>query len=665
MQAGGAGMPPWNGPRSGATGEHRMLVSSYRVTPRFGRLTRWLPLLAVWIASATYVGARLDRGWFPLDEGALGHSAERVLAGELPHRDFDDAYTGGLARFDAVVFEVLGTRLSSLRLAMFAVFLLWVPAVYYVATRFANPLPASVVTLLCVVWSIPTYPAAMPSWYNLFFATFGAAALMRYTETHRARWVFAAGIAGGLSIAIKIVGIYYVGAAFLFFAFLEHQQAVSPQAPGRRSPDAGRANRSYAVVLAGASLAFVIGLAWLVRAVPGPSKVVQFVLPGALLVMTLSVAEWRDPGGESVVRRVGRLAAMAAPFVGGVVLPLVVFAIPYLQSGSAGQLLDGVFIQPAKRLQFTMVPPAPLHTVGAAVAWVLVFVPAARSNGSSPWPSRAIAATFALVLGYLAALSVHGGRPYVAVWLVVCYVVPSVVLAGCAMLLAQRPSGAGAEGRRACLWLMLCLTALCSLVQVPYAGPLYILYFAPIAILAVLGVVAAPHDQGASLGPRAILVAGFFLVYGLTAVAPGHVSVWDGGYRGPDTFATVPLRIARTGLVSSRQFAERYEQVVALIGAHSGAGSYIYAAPDCPEVYFLSQRRNPSGTLFDFLDDAREHDARVIRSLDARHVTAVAINTFPMFSHPIDARLADALRARYPDSAVVDNFIVRWSAAPR
>ena len=33
----------------------------------------------------------------------------------------------------------------------------------------------------------------------------------------------------------------------------------------------------------------------------------QFVLPGALLAMTLSVAEWRDPGGESVGRRLGRL----------------------------------------------------------------------------------------------------------------------------------------------------------------------------------------------------------------------------------------------------------------------------------------------------------------------------------------------------------------------
>jgi hypothetical protein len=208
---------------------------------------------------------------------------------------------------------------------------------------------------------------------------------------------------------------------------------------------------------------------------------------------------------------------------------------------------------------------------------------------------------------------------------------------------------------------LLCLTALCSLVQVPYAGPLYILYFAPLAILAVLGVTAAPHDRGASLGARAALVAGFFLVYGLTAVAPGHVSLWDGGYREAGTFPTVPLRIARTGLVSSPEFANRYEQVVALIDAHSAPGSFTYAAPDCPEIYYLAQRRNPTRTLFDFLDDPREHDARVIRSLDEHHVTAVAINTFPMFSRPVGPALAEALRVRYPDSMVVDNFIVRWT----
>ncbi len=140
------------------------------VRRRLRRVWRWLPLLVVWLLSATYVGSRLDRGWIPFDEGTIAHPAERVLQGELPHRDFDDVYTGGLARFDAVVFRVLGTRLIALRIAMFAVFLLWIPAVYYIATRFAGPVTAAAVTLLCVVWSIPTYPAAMPSWYNLFLA---------------------------------------------------------------------------------------------------------------------------------------------------------------------------------------------------------------------------------------------------------------------------------------------------------------------------------------------------------------------------------------------------------------------------------------------------------------------------------------------------------------
>ena len=48
------------------------------------RLRRWLPLLIVWIIAAAYTGARLNRGWIPMDEGALGHAAERVMQGKLP-----------------------------------------------------------------------------------------------------------------------------------------------------------------------------------------------------------------------------------------------------------------------------------------------------------------------------------------------------------------------------------------------------------------------------------------------------------------------------------------------------------------------------------------------------------------------------------------------------
>ena len=52
-------------------------------------------LLIVWLAGALYGWHYLDRGWWPNNAGAFALSAERVLDGDLPHRDFDEIYTGG------------------------------------------------------------------------------------------------------------------------------------------------------------------------------------------------------------------------------------------------------------------------------------------------------------------------------------------------------------------------------------------------------------------------------------------------------------------------------------------------------------------------------------------------------------------------------------------
>ena len=613
------------------------------------RARRCIILLVVWVASAAYVGVHLDRGWIPWDEGTLAHSAERVLQGEMPHRDFDDVYTGGLARFDALAFEVLGTRLSSLRIPLFAIFLLWVPAVYYIATRFAKPLVAGLVTLLCVVWSIPTYPAAMPSWYNLFLATFGMAALIRFTETRQRRWLVAAGAAGGLSVVVKIVGIYYVAAVLLFFAFDEHQMARSTTGPTR-------SGRGFALIMASGSGLFVLALLqFVVRAVPSASSLLHFVLPGALLVSVLTVVEWRDPGYGSLLARLRGLLARVWPFALGAAVPVLVFAAPYVASNSVGVLIRGVFIEPTKRFHFAAAAPASLNTVVAALPWLLVLMPPRRRVDSRRWADRAMVAAIVVMLSVAAVLATRGGRPFIAVWIVVCYIVPCVVLAGCIVLVSQDQTGGGV--RRVQLWLLLCMTALCSLVQVPFAGALYIFYFVPIAILAVLAIVAT---RSAGPGPLAGVGLCFFLAYGVTAVNPGHIRLLDGALRGRDTQPTVPLRIPRTGLTSTPIYAARYERVVALLHAHSGAGGFTYAAPDCPELYFLAELRNPTRTLFDFQDDPQGHDDRVIRSVDARHVTAIVINTHPMFSAPIDAALAAALRARFPDSAVVDSFVVRW-----
>ena len=154
---------------------------------------RLLVLCLVMIIAGTYVGVRVNQSWIAVDDGILAQSAVRVLQGQLPHSDFVEIYTGGLGFIHAAAFRLFGVNLLSLRICVFLFFLAWVPSVYYIALRFTPPVTAGMVALLAIAWSFPNYEAAMPSWYNLFFAVFGAAAILRYLEHPRTGWLFVAG----------------------------------------------------------------------------------------------------------------------------------------------------------------------------------------------------------------------------------------------------------------------------------------------------------------------------------------------------------------------------------------------------------------------------------------------------------------------------------------
>ena len=182
-----------------------------------------VPVLVLWVIVGSYVAWQLDGGWIPHDEGTLAHSAERALSGELPHRDFDEGYTGGLTFLHAAALWAFGVNLLSLRLVLLLFVLAWVPALFFIASRFVGPLAAGATVLLAVAWSVPTYPASMPSWYNLFFATFGAAGLLLFVDSGRRRWLVIAGLCAGISCLVKIVGLYFVAGTLLFLAFDESQ----------------------------------------------------------------------------------------------------------------------------------------------------------------------------------------------------------------------------------------------------------------------------------------------------------------------------------------------------------------------------------------------------------------------------------------------------------
>lgn len=248
-----------------------------------------LVLLLVWLLSVGYAASGLTRGWWPHDEGTLGQSADRVLAGQLPHRDYDEIYTGGLAFVDAAAFRVFGDTLVSPRLVLLLVFAVWVPAMFYVASRFSGPVAAGGVTLVAAVWSIPNYSAAMPSWFNLFFAGLGVACLVRHAETGAARWIFWAGICGGLSCLCKIIGLYYIAGALLFLVYREQSAANGSSEPGALW---------FRVVVGSALLVFALGVLGLLRGRWTGGDLGLYAFPSVALVALLLAGEpGRGAGG--------------------------------------------------------------------------------------------------------------------------------------------------------------------------------------------------------------------------------------------------------------------------------------------------------------------------------------------------------------------------------
>jgi hypothetical protein len=600
-------------------------------------------LSVVWIVAAVYLHGFAYRGWIPTDEGSLAHSAERVLEGQLPHRDFDELYTGGLSFLYALSFEALGVKLTSIRTVLLLFSLLYVPALYLIAARFVPPAIAGLVVLLCVAWSVPNYFAGLPSWYNLFFATFGTQALLRHLDTGRRRWLFVAGLWGGVSFLAKSVGIYYVAAAVLFLVYREQVEV------GNGQPSARSTGLLVLKVLGGA--VFVLLLLALVYSRLSPMDALHFVVPGAAISGLVLWSEWRDGRGPSGTRA-ARLIRPLLVFGAGGMAPVALFLLPYCLGGSLGEVWRGLFILPQRRLGAAAFALPPAWTLVAALPFTATL---ACRIALPKRVEHVVLGVVALILGGIVMSADHEPISH-AVWYSVRPICPATVIIGCLALASPLRAATLPPKRRLELFLLLAVAALVSLVQYPYSRGIYFCYAAPLVILAIVALLTSTPAA-----PKRLLFCflAFYLAFALTLHRGNTRSL-----AGPSG-ERATLALDRGGLEIRASDADLYARLVEEIQMHSAPGAFIYATPDAPHVYFLSARRNPTRTLYDFFDqdvgrDLAPRTRRILSALEEKQVKVVVINWNPDFTTWVARDLLEALLTRYPNETPLARYSVRW-----
>jgi hypothetical protein len=148
-----------------------------------------------------------------------------------------------------------------------------------------------------------------------------------------------------------------------------------------------------------------------------------------------------------------------------------------------------------------------------------------------------------------------------------------------------------------------------------------------------------------------LCVLGLYLGFGVLWLNRGYVRTIG------DSFVPVHqdtlLDPHRARLRVPDREAETYQDIVAEVQRHSEPGSFIYATADCPEMYFLANRANPTRTFYDFFDEDFQADPsgraqRILSLLDERDVKVVVLRWSGEFSGTLAVELVHGLQGRFP-----------------
>lgn len=593
---------------------------------------RWrdaAPLIVVLLSGAALLWWCGLRGWYPHDEGLLGQSAQRVLRGEIPHRDFTDPYTGGLSLLNAAVFALWGERLEWIRRAFDFFAWCWLALLYLLARRSIPGWGAALAALIAFCWSIPIYPAAMPSWYVLFLITAAVAMLTRSGATHRSGALFGAGVCLGLALLFKITALYAIAGVMMGFGHIRQLE--------------GGDRRANPLLLIGTG-AFLIAAVAIVASNPTRRVLLHVLVPTVALAGATLWIEIRTLAarGMQVDARFNR---QVATVTAGIVVPVVPF-LGWLASHQAlAPLLHSLAGVTGQRALYAHQAPPSL----VAIFWGAMLL--ALLTGIAVRHLR-----LGLLVVAIAALWLLAWRyswAHQAIWLAVRGVLPvgAVVLAARWVTREQDP-----RQRRPDHILIAFTASTLALSQFPFAAEIYFAYVAPLTLLALL-----PLVPSGRLERRHVAVTGgALLLFSLAQVIPG--TPLERGMGRADAPLLEALPGSHGGLMVPQVQAREYRALLEAIASIPDTLP-LWTGPDAPEVAFLAGRVDRNPNFFSFLDPSGKGTLPDGEALVQQGVRTVVVQLRPSFSLPIDSAALGKLARQFPQVIRTGTFEIRWREA--
>ncbi len=306
-----------------------------------------------------------------------------------------------------------------------------------------------------------------------------------------------------------------------------------------------------------------------------------------------------------------------------------------MKSSIVGHVADLAVIRPAPPQYVVFVLPL-VGILAAAMYW-------------DKFQGKVVGAAVGLGAIVIVARAAHSMRILSGVWFSAVMLTPVVVVLGAAaVVFAARSHGRTAnrsDSRRQQIMLLTSLAATCSLVQYPFAAPIYLCYTLPLTLLALAAIVATRKTQRGTYVLAS--VAGLYMAFGVVTLVPMQVAELTHQVGHMDK-----LQLPRGGVrIENARF---FEDLIHFLQQRSPNG-VMYAGTDCPELYFLSGLRNVTR------DDGGAKADEVLRALQSNDLKVVVINEAPFFpAGRMNPEVRAEVQRRFPYHTQAGIFQVFW-----